>query len=407
MLQAFFKWLCALVIVLQFSLPSKALTADVSKTFNGKIFEKHALQFSHFKESNPKIIILFSGTTGMGKTWLASQLESQFRGIRISSDDVRAILKKDNIRDDKLVDDYLLWTLKTLDSRSDNHFIILDRTIDRNENRHEMYLNFAKNYGYQIFLIRLVADKEKVAQRIVDRGTNVASLLKRLDNRWHEYELSAQRYTPDYLFDNRENSDAHLADLFTQVNRKIGFPEPLSQITPGTEGYQQIRNEILDDFPVYPDMQKIIPGLYLGNEAAVEILDATFTNVLSFKTDLKQPVNTRFIWKGIAIPDKANAHLIPILQETYDFIDQSKGNVLVHCTYGRSRSPAVVIAYLMKKFDVPFSKAYRFVRQKHPLIELNPGFIEELKVYQKMLNSDSAQENKAAVVATERIVKQT
>lgn len=40
---------------------------------------------------------------------------------------------------------------------------------------------------------------------------------------------------------------------------------------------------------------------------------------------------------------------------------------------GISRSPAIVIAYLMMKFKYPFSKAYHLVRKKRAIICPNFG----------------------------------
>ncbi len=380
------KWLL-LGIVLQFGMIVETF-AQEEKTLNEKIFERHLEKLPHLKESNPKIIILFSGTTGMGKTWLAKHLEDRLHGVRLSSDEVRALFKKENIRDEKIVDDYLLWSMKKVSKISPNQLIILDRTIDRTSDRYEMYSNFANNFGYELILIRLIADKETVADRIKSRGTNVDSLLKRLDDRWAEYQISKNVYPADIIFDNRQNSDQNLAEVLGEVRKKMDAFGILNKIQPGTEVYNAIRKDILNDFPASPNMHEIIPGLYLGNENAVGNLDSTFTNVLCFKSEPQASPDSRIIYKSVAIPDRSDTYLMPIFQESYDFIDKSRGKILVHCKYGRSRSPAIVIAYLMKKFNVPFDKAYRYVKQKRPTIEPNPGFLEELKVYGKKLKDE-------------------
>ncbi len=393
-LKSCLKWFFVLAMVLQLAMVNETSGAEIEKTLNEKMFERHLKKLPHINESNPKIIILFSGTTGMGKTWLASQLEDQMHGIRLSSDEVRSLCRKEYIRDEKIVDDYLLWTMKKISKTSPNQLIILDRTIDRTPERYEMYSNFAKNFGYEIFLIRLIADKDKVAERIKSRGTQVSNLLKRLDERWAEYKISAKKYPADFMFDNREDSDKHLAELIEVIKKKVDSSGVLSKIKPGTAEYDAIRNDILNDFPGYPTMQEIVPGLYLGSEKAVESLDSTFTNILCFRTEQQGSPTGHFIFKGIAIPDRSDSYLMPNFQETYDFIDNSKGKILVHCKYGKSRSPAIVIAYIMQKFNVPFDKAYRFVKLKRPIIEPNPGFLEELKVYEKILRE---QKNNAMI----------
>lgn len=386
MQKIYLKWMSVFFAIWQFSLFGMAFQVDSGKTFNGKIFEKHLKTIENLDKSNPKLIIMFSGTPGMGKTFLAKKLEEQFGGLRISSDEVRSIFKAEQIKDkgkgEKLLNDYLLWSVKRLTNLSPNHLIILDRSIDRTG---EMYYQFAKNFGYDVFLIRLNVDRDVVEKRIHERGTSVENLIGGLNRWWELYERSAQLYPADYQYNNHKNHEKDFRELTAEIESRLNKPGVLSKIKPGTKEYNHIRKDILDDFPASPEMQEIIPGLYLGNEAAANHLPSNFTNVLCFRTELQKNPSNRMIWKGIQIPDKAGAHILPYFQESYEFIENAKGDTLVHCRYGRSRSPVVVIAYLMKKFDVPFEKAYRFVRLKRPTIEPNSGFIEELKAYERIL----------------------
>ena len=48
--------------------------------------------------------------------------------------------------------------------------------------------------------------------------------------------------------------------------------------------------------------------------------------------------------------------------------------MLIHCAYGVSRSPSIVIAYLMKKYKIDFDEAEHFVKRKRPEIRPNEGF---------------------------------
>ncbi|ROW08492.1 hypothetical protein VMCG_03239 [Cytospora schulzeri] len=66
--------------------------------------------------------------------------------------------------------------------------------------------------------------------------------------------------------------------------------------------------------------------------------------------DSSCPVQYHFM---IPLEDKSNADLMEYFTQTHDFLQthlQAGRNVLVHCKSGRSRSVAVVIAYLQKKY---------------------------------------------------------
>jgi predicted protein tyrosine phosphatase len=59
------------------------------------------------------------------------------------------------------------------------------------------------------------------------------------------------------------------------------------------------------------------------------------------------------------------------------YINENKG-VLVHCRAGVSRSASVVIAYLMKYYNMSFKDAYSYLITKRPIVNPNTGFITQL-----------------------------
>jgi protein-tyrosine phosphatase len=66
---------------------------------------------------------------------------------------------------------------------------------------------------------------------------------------------------------------------------------------------------------------------------------------------------------------------LPIIEEG---LSQNK-KILVHCLMGLSRSPSIIVAYLMKKNSWSFDEAVKFVNSKrtHP-ININLGFTYKL-----------------------------
>uniref|UniRef100_A0A3Q3ACJ4 Si:ch1073-184j22.2 n=1 Tax=Kryptolebias marmoratus TaxID=37003 RepID=A0A3Q3ACJ4_KRYMA len=61
------------------------------------------------------------------------------------------------------------------------------------------------------------------------------------------------------------------------------------------------------------------------------------------------------------------------------------GGTLVHCAAGLSRSPALVMAYLMRFRGVTLCQAHRWVQKSRPFICLNAGFWEQLLLYERRL----------------------
>lgn len=93
---------------------------------------------------------------------------------------------------------------------------------------------------------------------------------------------------------------------------------------------------------------------------------------------------TKFMYKDIKylwipIEDNLNENIAKYFNVAYDFIEQDEGKVLVHCMQGVSRSPTIVISYLMKKMKMTYDEAYKMVKEKRPCIDPNIGFIQQLK----------------------------
>ncbi|XP_057713534.1 dual specificity protein phosphatase 18 [Corythoichthys intestinalis] len=61
------------------------------------------------------------------------------------------------------------------------------------------------------------------------------------------------------------------------------------------------------------------------------------------------------------------------------------GATLVHCAAGKSRSPALVLAYLMRYHGLTLCQAHRRVRNVRPCVSINAGFWEQLLIYEKRL----------------------
>ena len=82
-----------------------------------------------------------------------------------------------------------------------------------------------------------------------------------------------------------------------------------------------------------------------------------------------------------ALHDDPSEDILAILDESSDFIDQAKAGgkcCLVHCSFGMSRSPSIVIAYLLRRENCSLATALRKVKECRPVTAPNTGFMKQL-----------------------------
>jgi protein-tyrosine phosphatase len=140
-------------------------------------------------------------------------------------------------------------------------------------------------------------------------------------------------------------------------------------------------------------MTKIMPHLYLGNECDARNLQALEKEGIYYILNVTKaipmpPASSKFIAKRIAVNDCPGQNLKQHFEEAFDFIDEAKNNnskVLVHCQAGVSRSPTIVIAYMMSRLHITMNEAMERVRQQRPIIEPNFVFLNQLKDFEDKL----------------------
>ncbi len=89
---------------------------------------------------------------------------------------------------------------------------------------------------------------------------------------------------------------------------------------------------------------------------------------------------------SININDEASENILKFFKESIEYMEKSD-KVYVHCMAGVSRSPTIVIAYLMWKNKMKFFDAYFLVANKRRHIYPNQGFREQLDKFEKLLEA--------------------
>ncbi|KAG1690056.1 hypothetical protein DVH05_028394 [Phytophthora capsici] len=136
---------------------------------------------------------------------------------------------------------------------------------------------------------------------------------------------------------------------------------------------------VQDNIPV-----EVTAGLFVGSIHAAFNAETLKANKISHVLNLAGSYATfpeDFTYLSLSIRDKEYASLLSCLPIAAMFIDAGlkSGGVLVHCAGGRSRSPAVVMAFLMMKQQMSYADASAQVKALRPVVSLNVGFDAQLK----------------------------
>eukprot|EP00761_Pharyngomonas_kirbyi_P003887 gb/GECH01003891.1/.p1 GENE.gb/GECH01003891.1/~~gb/GECH01003891.1/.p1 ORF type:complete len:402 (+),score=63.06 gb/GECH01003891.1/:1-1206(+) len=137
------------------------------------------------------------------------------------------------------------------------------------------------------------------------------------------------------------------------------------------------------------------PNYFEGQMFPLEI-DHDSLNNLEVQTNsaLNKSISQQTIcYQRVPVEDSSNADLLGNLLEVVQFIDQGLNysnencSVLIHCERGRSRSAAIVGAYLIWKYRWNVEEALSYVSQRRPSALPNKSFQIQLKRFaEELLN---------------------
>ncbi len=135
-----------------------------------------------------------------------------------------------------------------------------------------------------------------------------------------------------------------------------------------------------------------IPGheyLFIGSLGSAYNLpglkDHNITHILCLSDVVKSKFPAEFVYKRVPMKDVCDFNLLDCIDECFAFIEEGRksrgdqGKVLVHCYQGKSRSVAIILAYLMRFHRMNIDEALSLVRDARPMACPNSGFMNMLR----------------------------
>jgi len=139
---------------------------------------------------------------------------------------------------------------------------------------------------------------------------------------------------------------------------------------------------------------RIFDFLFLGSEWNASNLEELNSNGVTHILNVTREIDNFFpaVFKYLNIRewDVEETDLLKYWDETYNFIHGAKqmgGKVLVHCKMGISRSASTVCSFAMKYFGWSLTRALSHTKERRGIINPNPGFREQLKIYEGILEA--------------------
>lgn len=154
-------------------------------------------------------------------------------------------------------------------------------------------------------------------------------------------------------------------------------------------------------------MQEIVPNVFLGPyRAAVRkkfdyLKEHGITHIVCIRHPLEANLiranfPEHFKYLVLDIKDDPEEQIIRYFTTVKEFIDDglsSQGRVLLHGNGGMSRSAALMVAYLMETYGLPYKDAFSYVQQRRYCINPNEGFIRQLMEYEPIYMARFQQNN--------------
>ncbi|KAL4901219.1 hypothetical protein BDW74DRAFT_170365 [Aspergillus multicolor] len=147
-------------------------------------------------------------------------------------------------------------------------------------------------------------------------------------------------------------------------------------------------------------MREIVPGLFLGNVKASYNQGCSEIMWVWWNSATRKAGIPEARHKWVSCVDSSTQDLLAHMSDICDFIEQmassalrssstlpdpgpGPGAILVHCDLGISRSPTIIIAYLMRKYGAKLSVVLAFMQSKTK-VKPSANFMRQLEVWEQV-----------------------
>eukprot|EP00811_Abedinium_folium_P001850 NODE_11695_length_1270_cov_7.422572.p1 GENE.NODE_11695_length_1270_cov_7.422572~~NODE_11695_length_1270_cov_7.422572.p1 ORF type:complete len:307 (+),score=95.26 NODE_11695_length_1270_cov_7.422572:64-921(+) len=145
-----------------------------------------------------------------------------------------------------------------------------------------------------------------------------------------------------------------------------------------------------------PPAQEVVPGVFLGGCKAAdnsqEHVRLGITHVINATRHLRTETDVEVLQLSLRDGD-GEQDIASHFPKCITFIDaaiKQGGAVLVHCVRGVSRSATIVAAYVMHRARLSCDEALALVKHARPRAQPRPGFVRQLRTYERLLRHRGA-----------------
>ncbi|MEM0354217.1 MAG: dual specificity protein phosphatase [Thermoplasmata archaeon] len=140
-----------------------------------------------------------------------------------------------------------------------------------------------------------------------------------------------------------------------------------------------------------PSISKLNNYIYLGSYEPAFNDSEDFKNlgidvIINCAKEIVYPPTTKYVVEHFPLEDNEDASMLEYMDDANKKINRYLKygkKIYIHCVDGISRSPAILIYYLMSSKKLTFIKAYSLLKSIRPGIKINPKFERELKTVEE------------------------